>query len=278
MIINQINYGNSLSETTATSKDIAYNKIGYSSSEGKIVGTAPFEYNENYKILNAPLKLTTSSGYSGLLVETDNTSDTWNKATFPSISSHSVCYGNGKFVAIKSKYIAAYSEDGVNWTEVKTPISAYSSCYGNGKYVAISSSSAAAAMYSEDGINWTQTTIPTKGNFYSVCYGNDIFVAVANETGYKAMYSKDGITWTQTSLTSSITWCSVCYGNGKFVAVSSKSNIAICSEDGITWNQTILPTKDWVSVCYGNDRFVAVNSGTISAYITDKTYLIEMIE
>ena len=84
MIINQINYGNSLSETTATSKDIAYDKIGYSSSEGKIVGTAPFEYNENYKILNAPLKLTTSSGYSGLLVETDNTSDTWNQATFPS--------------------------------------------------------------------------------------------------------------------------------------------------------------------------------------------------
>ena len=32
MIINQINYGNSLSETTATSKDIAYDKIGYSNS------------------------------------------------------------------------------------------------------------------------------------------------------------------------------------------------------------------------------------------------------
>ena len=149
MIINQINYGNSLSETTATSKDIAYDKIGYSSSEGKIVGTAPFDYNENYKILNTPLKLTTKNGYSGLLVEEINNTITWTQTTLPTSTRwYSVCYGDGKYVAVAyNSKISAYSTDGITWTQTTLPINRYwqSVCYGDGKYVAVDRNSNIAA-------------------------------------------------------------------------------------------------------------------------------------
>ena len=57
-------------------------------------------------------------------------------------------------------------------------LSWYSVAYGNGILVAIASSSNIAA-YSEDGINWTQTTLPVSGSWHSVCYGNGKFVAIA---------------------------------------------------------------------------------------------------
>ena len=52
----------------------------------------------------------------------------------------SICYGNGKFVAVGYKGKGAYSEDGINWTSIsdmKVGTSAINSvCYGNDKFVA----------------------------------------------------------------------------------------------------------------------------------------------
>ena len=74
--------------------------------------------------------------------------------------------------------------------------------YGNGKFVAVAGYSTQAA-YSEDGINWTQSTMPSSSYWNSVTYGSGKFVAVAyipDKEGYseddnKAAYSEDGITW-----------------------------------------------------------------------------------
>ena len=50
------------------------------------------------------------------------------------------------------------------------------------------------AAYSEDGITWTETTsLSLTGDCHSVTYGNNKFVAVASNG--KAAYSEDGITW-----------------------------------------------------------------------------------
>lgn len=51
-------------------------------------------------------------------------------------------------------------------------------CYGDGKFVAVSQENTIAA-YSTDGVNWTQTTLPVSENWNSVCFGNGKFVAVA---------------------------------------------------------------------------------------------------
>ena len=63
----------------------------------------------------------------------------------------------------------------------------YSVCYGNGKFVAVANYRNKAA-YSTDGITWTEATLPSSASWYSVCYGNGKFVAV-EYTGSKAAYA-----------------------------------------------------------------------------------------
>ena len=58
-------------------------------------------------------------------------------------------------------------------------------CYGNGKFVAMAMNSTIAA-YSADGITWTKTTLPNKLSWQSVCYGNGKFVAMANSSNIAA--------------------------------------------------------------------------------------------
>ena len=187
----------------------------------------------------------------------------------------SVCYGNGKYVAVAydSNYFA-YSTDGINWTEgtiSDTNRSWISLCYGNGKFVAVVNSSNTFA-YSSDGINWTESTFPYTKQWKSVCYGNDKFVIIEYDSNYFA-YSTDGINWTETnSGLSGRNWQSVCYGNGKFVAIAKISNYFAYSTDGMNWTEGTISdiSRNWWSVCYGNGKFVAVTGySNYFAYSTD---------
>ena len=207
----------------------------------------------------------------------------WTEGTISSTNRqwYSVCYGNGKFVAVAyiSNYFA-YSTDGMNWTEgtiSDTSRGWYSVCYGNDKFVAVANYDNTFA-YSTDGMNWTESTISNiNRTWYSVCYGNGKFVAITfDELGGSDIfaYSTDGINWTEGTISSSSTyiyWHSVCYGNGKFVTVSSASNYFAYSTDGITWTEgTISDTsRDWHSVCYGNGKFVVIGDTNYFAYSTD---------
>ena len=189
----------------------------------------------------------------------------------------SVCYGNGKYVAVANSNIMAYSTNGIEWTQGNMPSDPtwWSVCYGNGKYVAVANSNIMA--YSTNGISWTQSTMPSSQVWRSVCYGNNKFVAVAggNNTTNIMAYSTDGISWTEGNLPSSQSWNSVYYGNGKFVAVAgdinASSNIMAYSTDGISWNQSTMPSsQQWTSVCYGNGKYVAIAyNSIIMAYSTD---------
>ena len=196
------------------------------------------------------------------------------KASLPSLANwQSVCYGNGKYVAVAyESNKAAYSTDGITWTETTLPSSAKwcSVCYGNGKFVAVAGNSDTAA-YSTDGITWTAATMPSPLFWYSVAYGNGKFVAVTIEGGTTA-YSTDGVTWTVARSIPDASWLSVASGDGKFVAVAS--NGAIHSTDGITWS--LVPMSPscssyaWQSVTYGNGKFVMVAEGSdAAAYSTD---------
>ena len=193
----------------------------------------------------------------------------------------SVCYGNGKFVAVgNNSNTFAYSTDGATWTQGTMPSSQYwiSICYGNGKFVAVVGGgdiSSDAFAYSTDGATWTQGTMPSSQYWTSVCYGNGKYVAITLNSDVFA-YSTDGITWTQSTMPSTQLWRSICYGNGKFVAVATGfiinngSNIFAYSTDGITWTQSTMPSnREWQSVCYGNGKFVAVAYQGIFAYSYD---------
>ena len=196
------------------------------------------------------------------LPELDNASASW----------MSVCYGNGKFVAVATNNsAAAYSTDGITWTQTPmTDVKLWQSiCYGNGKFVAIALNSATAA-YSTDGVTWTQTTMPGTRAWRSVCYGNGKFVAVANDTQFGA-YSTDGITWSSMRmLTNDDMWGSVCYGNGKFVAITQGEGNAASvaySTDGINWTQSLPYGTNCQSVCYGGGKFVLVCADGSGKYL-----------
>ena len=202
----------------------------------------------------------------------------WTEGNMPSSQQwQSVCYGNGKYVAVvyDNSNIMAYSTDGINWTQGNMPSRQYwsSVCYGNNKYVAVVDSSNSNIMaYSTDGISWTEGTMPSGLKWKSVCYGNGKYIAVAY--GTTMAYSTDGINWTSGNMPSGLNWKSVCYGNGKYVAVVNGSNIFAYSINGISWtqrNSTVPNSLAWSSVCYGNNKFVAVSTvnSNIMAYSTD---------
>ena len=221
----------------------------------------------------------------------------------------SVCYGDGKFVAVTIMYsnIAAYSTDGITWTQTIMSVRCQwnSVCYGNGKFVAVAYHSVAA--YSIDGINWNITTLPANANWLSVCYGNGKFVVVRsgsrnNLAAYSVSktisedisYLEDNVNnllkpinkgkssivssqWNSGSTlsTKNSNWQSICYGNNVFVAVSydinKDSNKIIYSSDGIKWKPATLPiTEAMVAVGYGAGYFVAIcNASKTTLYSTD---------
>ena len=133
---------------------------------------------------------------------------TWtsiDSSPFRSCYIYSICYGNGKYIAvggrpsttIEGTTVGAsgkmvYSTDGTTWTAVTNPhfetSQIRSICYGNGKFVAVGDDGKVA--YSSDGIDWTAVTVSAFGdrNIYGVCYGNGKFVAVG--AGGKIAYSK----------------------------------------------------------------------------------------
>ena len=189
----------------------------------------------------------------------------------------SICYGNGKFVAMEySGTHYAYSTDGITWTEgTISSASKYwnAICYGNGKFVAIASGTNCA--YSTDGITWTVGTLSLSSeDWQSVCYGNGKYVAVAFGSSNYA-YSSDGINWTLNQLSNRETsWDSICYGDDKFVAITYLSNSFAYSTDGINWTEDMISEDylEWNSICYGDGKFVIIAANSnIAAYSEDGT-------
>lgn len=201
----------------------------------------------------------------------------WTDVTLPaSVNWTSVCYGNGKYVAVASgSTTAIYSTNGTSWNSATLPASASwsSVCYGNGRFVAVANSSASAAYSTDGGETWIEATMPAGRRWRGVCYGNGKFIAVGSG-GYYAMSTDGGETWTEAQFTTgeSGTYYSVCYGNGKFVAIQNESSISKVSTDGINWTNITLPRNriTWTSVAFGAKGFVAVaNYYKVGAYSAD---------
>ena len=125
--------------------------------------------------------------------------------TLPAITSglySNVKYGNGKFVAISYEGMAAYSVDGLSWTQTSLPDPGTGLWavlqYGNGIFVAMMLDNAAGGantyVYSEDGITWTQNELPILFYSWGSCYAEGRFVITPN--GNRALFSTDGINWT----------------------------------------------------------------------------------
>ena len=215
----------------------------------------------------------------------------WIQTTLPANTDwYSVCYGDGKFVAVASDIdTGAYSTDGINWTSMTMPSGSSfwgSVCYGNGKFVAVSYGGTVEnnAAYSTDGINWIETGIPIFLSSPQVCYGDGKFVVIDSDgnSTFNISYSINGIDWNSFELlvdTHDIIQCYICYGQGKFVIVFLGGSISTYLIDSLgdgdiesyKCPQISMPANGyWSSVCYGDGNFVAVcGASNISAYLKD---------
>ena len=100
-------------------------------------------------ILYSPSTLGNSIKYNGknlishinASLSTNSTPKVWYNLDTSYSTINSICYGNGKYIAVGLSGKRVYSTDGVNWIEVTDSIFGSSSinsiCYGNGKYVAV---------------------------------------------------------------------------------------------------------------------------------------------
>lgn len=86
---------------------------------------------------------------------------------------------NGSNLAVFASNSASYftATDGTTWWPYAAPFACRSMCWGNGRFVALSS--ARLLYWSTDGINWTQfATIPGTAVPNSVTYGNGKYIVI----------------------------------------------------------------------------------------------------
>lgn len=137
---------------------------------------------------------------------------------------HSVCYGDGEFVAVGENSTVMTSSDGLGWTPIAPGISGvtfYGASYANNVFVVLGQNG--SLLTSVDASTWiNRTPAGVGGNLLSSAYGNGIYVAVGNNgAGFATiLISSDGANWTNsTAANSYFPLSSVAFGNGLFVAV-----------------------------------------------------------
>ena len=152
-------------------------------------------------------------------------------------------------------YIGIPEDKSMDWKSI---------CYGNGKFIAVASarnySGTQRIAYSADGKDWAAAVISTlpNSNWNSVCYGEDKFVAVGGIDGDGTIaYTFNGDEWTEVNMNPKPNeWLTcICYGNKKFVAISMNGIVNYSSNNGVTWspsNKNLTPSSaPWSSVCFG---------------------------
>lgn len=200
----------------------------------------------------------------------------WNKTDIIDGGYTDLCYGDFGFVIIGQKCM--HSTDGINWNEVTIGNEQKwsSICYGNGKYVAVSSTAPKVAI-STNGTTWTVSTVHnTERGYSSICYGNGKYVAVNESSGL--IKSEDGINWLvgDTNIYMTLSFREICFCNGTFVVASNDMATMVrgftFSFDANTWFVFGLD-RDGTNyiekqICAGNGITVAVGNGNIVSVFT----------
>lgn len=230
-----VNNGPWLSAIYDGSKYVALSEFGYiSTSEDGETWTTPASIN-----IASSRAITFDGTYYWILNfygEVYQSSDlsSWSKlATLENNNYYwwTICYGNGKYVAMANGGYVAYSSDGTNWSSPANLSPDWNSLkYGNGKFVALSSYGDIST--STDGETWT-TPANILGNegWNALGYDGSIFVAITggmNSVG-KFATSTDGVTWTTPAYDGNLVnldvW-DIAYNDGTFIALANGGKIS----------------------------------------------------
>ena len=173
-----------------------------------------------------------------------------------------VTYGNGVFATIAGGIInsnkAAYSTDGISWTETSVPLAKQwvSMAHGNETFVVISATG--DVVYSPNGKDWLTNVSGLPGiNWTNVRYGNNTFLAVSNQ--YAAL-STDGIAWEIYNLPVVQNWISLACGANSWIALPRETDtngltVVSSIKNSITTNGKVLSSWSFTDYFDKGDFF-----------------------
>jgi hypothetical protein len=176
---------------------------------------------------------------------------------------NSICYGDGKFVAVGAGGVIHTSPDGVSWDDGRRPVTGnlYNVIFVNGQFFAVGGNG--AIVTSADGYSWTNEVSGTTNTLYAIAYGNGQYVACGQD-GTLAI-STTGTSWQLSSEgTSDLDW--IAFGNGVFVLPAANQQMSVLvSRDAQTWATETLPNSGvhtyphiLYQAAFGNGVFVAI--------------------
>lgn len=209
----------------------------------------------------------------------------------PSANWKSMCYGNGKLVAIRQINVvnsvftygntAMSSDGGVTWTfgglpgltlsgATSYPVYWSSVTFADGTFTAYgtmylnsNTQSYGIISQSNDGVNWTTATgsvmtTPSLTDSTFIMYGNGTYMW---STGIAATmyYTSTNFTTTSSATVGSLLNRDCAYGAGLFVAIQAGTSF-YTSPTGATWTARTVPNQTWTSITYANGYFVAVGT------------------
>ena len=173
----------------------------------------------------------------------------------------SVCFGNGKFVAVGVNGVIHTSSDGLSWDEGQRPYVATLNkvIFANGRFMAVGSGG--AIITSTNGLLWNSQASSTTDDLFGLTFGNGTYAACG--AAGRLVTSTDGFSWTATNAgPTDLNWIS--YGNGLFIVPCQAPNAfqILVSSDLRTWitatvMSSFITTWPYMPVEFGNGTWLA---------------------
>ncbi|MEY2466818.1 MAG: hypothetical protein QOD03_1339 [Verrucomicrobiota bacterium] len=190
----------------------------------------------------------------------------WRNPSPFSDTMRSVCFANGKFVAVGDGGVIHTSSDGTAWDGGQRPVVSQLNkvIFAGGQFIAVGNHG--NILTSSNGLNWASQSSGTTDDLLAIAYGNGLYMACG--IGGRLVTSANGISWNVSSVgTGDLNW--ITFGNGVFLLPAPNQQLAVqVSTNGQNWFTppsfpvpgTSWPNHQLYQVDFGNGVFVAAAS------------------
>jgi hypothetical protein len=207
-----------------------------------------------------------ASASGQMLISTDATN--WALTFVDAV--HSICYGNGIYLAVGDNGHILSTPDLNSWSTQQ--IGSYNLrhvIYDGARFIAVGD--VGTIQISSDGVNWATKSSDTNVALTGVAFNGSVYVAVG-ALG-TVSYSTDLTLWTATNITIS-DFESVTAFNNVFYAVGRNGTL-YSSNNGVNWTpgNSGVVTNLWAVACNSSNIIAVGDSGTIITSTNGVTWL-----